>query len=240
MALQEKDFIEIEFTGRIKDTGEIFDSNIQADLDTAGLQKQEVKPFAFALGQGMFLKGIDEFLIGKEQGEYNIELSPEKAFGLRSSELVQLMPIKVFAQQKINPVPGAVFNFDGRMGKVLSASGGRVMIDFNHPMAGKTVIYDVKILRKIEDMNEKIGAFVNFLFRKDFNFEVKSNKIVLEVEKAMSKFAQMFEEKFKELFGLGLEIKEIAEQAEKIVEKAVSEKNLDKAKDISEEADPSE
>ena len=200
----------------------------------------KAKPFIFSLGQGMFLKGIDEFLIGKEQGEYNIELSPEKAFGLRSSELVQLMPIKVFAQQKINPVPGAVFNFDGRMGKVLSASGGRVMIDFNHPMAGKTVIYDVKILRKIEDMNEKIGAFVNFLFRKDFNFEVKSNKIVLEVEKAMSKFAQMFEEKFKELFGLGLEIKEIAEQAEKIVEKAVSEKNLDKAKDISEEADPSE
>ena len=45
--------------------------------------------------------------------------------------------MKIFIQQKINPIPGVMFNFDGRIAKVLTVSGGRVMIDFNNPIAGK-------------------------------------------------------------------------------------------------------
>ena len=122
MALQKKDFIEIEFTGRIKD-GEIFDSNIKEDLEKMN-SKLEAKPFIFCLGEGMFLKGIDDFLIGKDIGKYEVELTPEKAFGNRDSKLVQMMPMKVFIQHKINPVPGTVFNFDGRIAKILTVSGG--------------------------------------------------------------------------------------------------------------------
>ena len=118
MVLQKKDFIEIEFTGKVKD-GEIFDSNIKEDIQKAKLNL-EAKPFVFCLGEGMFLKGIDDFLIGKDIKKYEIELEPEKAFGKRDSKLVRTMPAKVFAQQKVNPFPGAVFNFDGRMAKVLT------------------------------------------------------------------------------------------------------------------------
>ena len=237
MVLAEKDFIEVEFTGRIKDTGAIFDSNIAKDLEEAGIQQKETKSFIFALGQGMFLQGIDEFLMGKEVGEYNIELSPEKAFGPRQENLVQLVPMNVFQKQKINPAPGAMFNFDGKIGKILSVSGGRVMIDFNNPIAGKTVVYDVKVLRKIEDLNEKIKSFINFLFRRDLAFEVKTDKVILEVEEAMAQFAGMFQEKFKDLFGLGLEIKKNAGEAKKVVEKAVGKEELEETEDISKEAD---
>ena len=219
MALKQKDFVEIEFTGRIKDTQEIFDSNIAKDLEAAGI-KQKAQPFIFSLGQGMFLQGIDKYLTGKEPGEYKIELEPEEAFGMRQSELVQLMPKKVFQDQKINPVPGAVFNFDGKMGKILSASGGRIMVDFNNPIAGKAVIYDVKVLRKIEDLNERIKYFINFLFRRDLDFKVKDKKIILEVEKPMTQFTQMFAEKFKEIFDLDLEV--IEKKEEKKPEKAPS------------------
>ena len=52
----------------------------------------------------MFLKGVDDFLIGKEIGKYTIELTPEKAFGNRESKLVQMIPMKVFQQHKINPI----------------------------------------------------------------------------------------------------------------------------------------
>jgi FKBP-type peptidyl-prolyl cis-trans isomerase 2 len=239
MILKKNDFIEIEFTGRIKGTGEIFDSNIENDLKETGLQKQESKPFIFALGQGMFLQGIDEFLVGKPEkaAEYKIDLSSDRAFGPRRSELVQLMPMRVFAKQNINPVPGAMFNFDGKIGKVLSVSGGRVMIDFNNPIAGKDVVYDVKLLRKIEDDNEKIKSFINFLFLRDLAFEITKEKIILEVEKAMSQFVQMFEEKFKELFGKGLEVKEIAEKATKEIEKEVGKENLAQVRDISNNSD---
>ena len=148
MVLKKKDFIEIEFTGKVKD-GEIFDSNIKKDLEESNLDVKP-KPFIFALGEGMFLKGVDDFLIGKENdvGKYEVELKPDKAFGPRNQEFIQIINSKVFREQKLNPAPGLMFNFDGRMAKVLSVSGGRVIVDFNNPIAGKTVIYNLNVLRK--------------------------------------------------------------------------------------------
>lgn len=210
MTLQKKDFIKIEFTGKVKD-GEIFDSNIKEDLKDANL-KTESKPFIFCLGEGMFLKGVEDFLIGKDIGEYEIELTSEKAFGKRDANLVQMMPIKIFAEQKVNPVPGAMFNFDGRIAKILTVSGGRVMVDFNNPIAGKDVVYKIKVLRKVEDKNEKIKAFIDFLFKRDLKFEVKDKKLIIEVEKQMKNFVEMFKDKFKDIFDLELEVREKVEE----------------------------
>lgn len=210
MKLQKNDFIEIDFTGRVKD-GDIFDSNIKEDIEKSKL-KLESKPFIFSLGQGMFLKGVDDFLIGKEIGEYDIELQPEEAFGKRDSKLVQIIPMKIFHQQKINPFPGAVFNFDGRIARIISVSGGRVMTDFNNPIAGKIVNYKIKIKRKIEDQKEKVESFINFLFKKDLNFEIKDKKLIISVDKQFAQFAPMFKDKFKEIFDLELEVKEIEDK----------------------------
>lgn len=211
MTLQKKDFIEIEFTAKTKD-GEIFDSNIKKDLDKLDSNKsKEAKPFVFCLGEGMFLKGVENFLIGKPSrlASYNIELSPENAFGNRDTKLIQRIPMKVFSEQKLKPVPGVMFNFDGRIAKILAVSGGRVIVDFNNPLAGKDVIYEVKVLRKIEDLNEKIKAFNDFLFKKDFKFNIVENKLSLEVDEPLVKFVEMFKDKFKEIFGLELEVKKI-------------------------------
>ncbi len=213
MTLQKKDFIELEFTGKVKG-GEIFDSNIKKDLEKLD-PNANPKPLIFSLGEGMFLQGIDDFLIGKDFGEYTVELTPEKAFGTRLPQLVQMVPMKIFASQKLNPYPGTVFNFDGRMAKVLSVSGGRVMVDFNHPLSGKNVIYTLNVMRKVEDLNERIKAFIEFLFRRDFNFSVSGNKVTIEAEKEYAKFIEMFREKFKDVLGMELEVKEIEKKEEK-------------------------
>jgi len=206
MTLKKKDFIEIKFTAKIKE-GDIFDSNIKEDLKRRDI-KTEPKPFIFSLGEGMFLKGVEDFLIGKDIGEYNIELSPEKAFGKRDANLVQMMSIKIFAEQNVNPIPGVMFNFDGRIGKVLTVTGGRVMVDFNNPIAGKDVEYKVRILRKVEDINEKTKALIDFLFKRDLKFEIKEKKLTIEVEKPMKQFIEMFKDKFKEILSLDLEVRE--------------------------------
>lgn len=208
MALNKKDFIEIEFTGRIKDTNEIFDSNIADDLKNSNL-KVEPKPFVLALGEGMFLKGVEDFLIGKDLGKHKIELDSNNAFGKRDSKLIHTIPMKVFAQQQIRPIPGVTLNFDGRIGKVLTVSGGRVMTDFNHPLAGKDVTYEINVLRKVENIDEKVKALNEFLFRKDFAFEIKDKKLSIKTEKGFTKFVELFKDKFKELFNLELEVQEI-------------------------------
>lgn len=235
--LQKKDFIEIEFVGKTLE-GDVFDTNVAEELKKINpdYSQEQIKPFVFALGEGMFLPGVDDFLVGKpeEKKSYKIELNPDTAFGTRQRALVQIMPTKIFHQHKQNPVPGMMFNFDGRMGKILSASGGRVTVDFNHPLAGKKVIYDVNVLRKIENTDEKVRSFLNFLFRRDLKFEIKEKTLVVEAEKQMLEFVKLFSEKFKEILDLNLEVKEIADsvkKAEKEMEKEiekVSDEELEK------------
>jgi len=221
MKLQKNDFIEIEFTAKLKDSNLPFDSNIPEELKkiNPNYSPEQAKPFTFSLGQDMFLKGIDDFLIDKQienfPAEFEIELSPENAFGKRNSKAVQLMPIKVFHQHNLNPIPGVPFNFDGRMGKVLSVSGGRVIVDFNSPLAGKDVIYKIKILEKIDNQNEKIKSFLEFLFKRDnIKFKIENKKLILELESQLKQFSEMFKDKFKEIFDLDLEVKEIQEKKE--------------------------
>jgi peptidylprolyl isomerase/FKBP-type peptidyl-prolyl cis-trans isomerase SlyD len=214
MTFAKNDFIEIEFTGRIKD-GEVFDSNIAEELKKLN-SSQPAKPFVFCLGQDMFLNGIEEFLIEKDVGSYEIALQPDKAFGPRNTSLVQMVPLKIFIEHKVNPVPGAVLTFDNKLGKVLTVSGGRVMVDFNNPLAGKEVVYNIKVTRKIEDIKEKVSALNEFLFRRDFKFEIKDKKLIIETDKQFKSFIELFKDKFKEMIGLDLEVKEIEPSKPKI------------------------
>lgn len=219
MTFKKNDFIEIEFSAKTKDGG-VFDSNKKEELEKLHIghnHKIEAKPFIFSLGQDMFLKGIDEFIIGREEkfpSEYKIELTPEKAFGKRNPDFVQLMPTKVFTDQKVNPVQGMAFNFDGRIGRVISVSGGRVRIDFNNPLAGKDVVYEIKILKKVEDLNEKVRALNDFLFGKNFEFEIKDKKLTLKAEKGMKNFIELFKDKYKEVLGLELKSEEVEKKKE--------------------------
>lgn len=214
MTLQKKDFIEIEFTGKLKEGG-VFDSNIKEDLEKINPNLKETpEPFVLCLGEGMFLKGVEDFLIGKEIGKYEIELSPENAFGQRNTQLVQRIPIRVFREQRLNPIPGFAFNFDGRIGKVLASSGGRVIVDFNNPIAGKDVVYTVKVLRKVDDLNEKAHALIHFLFRGHFDFEIKDKKIILEANEQLRQFLSLFKDKFKDMLDLELDFKEPTKKTE--------------------------
>lgn len=246
MALQKNDFLEIEFTGKVKGMDEIFDSNIPSELKKINpdFNPEQAKPFKFALGQKMFLEGIDNSLIGKEiksfPEELEIELTPENAFGKREARLIQMIPMKIFHEHKINPIPGAMFNFDNRAAKVLTVSGGRVMVDFNNPLSGKDVLYKIKILRKIDDKKEKIDSLNDFLFRKELPFEIKDKKIILKVDKGLKQFVEMFKDKYKELFDLELEVEETGSKkmdADEIKkEMPTSESMKDKVEEKIEEA----
>lgn len=214
MVLQKKDFIEIDFSAKIKD-GEVFDSTMKEDLEKLRHGHDhaiEAKPFVFSLGEGMFLKSIDEFLIGKEEGKsYDVELLPENAFGKRNPLFVQMIPLKVFREKQVNPVVGVTFNFDGKIGKVLSVSGGRIMVDFNHFLSGKTLQYKINVIRKIDSFDEKVQSLNEFFFRKSFKYEIQGEKLIIEVEKPLVSVFDLFKDKFKDILGLEVEIKEIEE-----------------------------
>jgi len=133
--IKENDFIEIEFTGRIANSNEVFDTNVLSEAKKAGLETKNIKPFNLSVGHKMLPPGFDEDLIGKElKKSYSVTLKPEKAFGKRNSSLVKMVPTKMFNEQKINPIRGMSLNLDGQLAKILSTSSGRTLVDFNNPL----------------------------------------------------------------------------------------------------------
>ena len=95
------------------------------------------------------------------------------------------------------------------------------MVDFNNPLAGKTVAYRINVKRKVTDIKEKINSMNEFLFKRSPEFEVDDKKITIKAEKNMKKIVEMFKDRFKDIFGLDLEVVEAekpvkeSEQAQK-------------------------
>jgi len=216
MAIKKNDFVEIEFTGNITNTDEIFDTNIKKDAEKAGLNIKDIKPFILSVGHKMLPSGFDKDLEGKETGKsYTLELKPEDAFGKRNPQMVRMIPTKLFHEQKIEPQRGMQLNLDGQLVKVLSSDRGRTLVDFNNPLAGKNVTYKYKINKLIIDEKEKIDALQEFLFRKKFEFDKKDKTVTFKITKDLEPFVKMFAPKFEEILGLKIESKIIEAKEEK-------------------------
>ena len=200
------DFVEIKFTGLAE--GKIFDSNIPEDLKQLN-DKATPEKTIIIIGQKMVVKGLDEYLEGKELNkEYNISIKPKDAFGPRRTEFVRIMPIKVFHEQKIQPIQGASFIFDNQLAKVIAVSGARVTTDFNNPLAGKNISYKFTISRVVSDLKERAEAVCKLVFRFVPEIEIENDSITIKGPKILENFIKQSQAKFKEFLGKEVSFKE--------------------------------
>lgn len=163
MAIKEGDFVRLEFTGKVKETDDVFDTTSQEVAEEAGIfvENKEYGAIPIVVGGNHLLKAIDDAVIGLEAGEStHVSVDPENGFGKRDSNLIQLIPMKEFKKQGMNPAPGMKITSDNATGKVLTVSGGRVKVDFNHDLAGKNLEYDVSVSEIIEDDEEKVKSMI--------------------------------------------------------------------------------
>lgn len=219
------DFIEIEFIG--KSNGEVFDTTDKEEAKKIGIEA-DVKPMIISVGNQMMIKGLDDELVGKEVGkEYFAHLLPEKAFGKRDPKLLKIMPIKIFHEKKIEPMPGMSFQLDYNIVRIASVSGGRVTVDFNNPLAGKEVDYEYKIIRKVTDDKEKVNALQDFFFRQRFDFELKDKSVIFKKQE-IKPFIEMFKQKFKDITGLEFSVEENKKEVKKEEKKQEDKENSPK------------
>ncbi len=208
MKVQKGDVIRLHYTGKVKEIGEIFDTTFEDVAKEAGIYSEKgiYGPVPIAVGAGHVLKGLDEQLEGLEVGErYEIIIPPEKGFGKRDPKLIKTFTLGQFRRQGIYPFPGMPVEIEtesGRKlkGKVLTVSGGRVRVDFNHPYAGKHLVYEVEIVEKIEDPIEKVKALIELRMPM-----VDTEKVIIEVgEKDVTvDFGQLLNEIDKNTLVLG-------------------------------------
>lgn len=136
---------------RVTETSRIAISFELALMDGEIIEMADSKdPMIFTIGDGNLLPNIEELLIGLELGtQGKFTLSPERAFGLKQSENVQTMKVSDFPSS-IELQEGLVIGFqtptgDEIPGTVLTINDDKVELDFNHPLAGATLLFTAKI-----------------------------------------------------------------------------------------------
>lgn len=202
------DFVEIEYTGQLTD-GTVFDTTSEkiAKQNNLYSSKQKYRPALVCVGERQLLPGLDAQIVDKELGkEYTVTLTPERAFGKRDIQKIKIIPMDMFRQHKVQPHPGLQVDVDGEIGLVTRVSGGRVMVNFNHPLAGKEVVYNYKILRKVTDQKEKVSAFLSALLRlpaEAMKIEVKDNAAVVTMPGELpAQISSILGQKLMQLTGL--------------------------------------
>lgn len=181
-----RDFVEIDYTGKLAD-GTVFDTTSEkvAKEHHFHAQNHKYQPAVICVGERQLLPGLDVQLVDKELGkEYSVTLLPEQAFGKRDIKQVKIIPMNMFLQHNVQPQPGLQVDVDGERGIITRVSGGRVMVNFNHPLAGKEVLYTYKILRKVTDQKEKVTAFLSAVLRlptEAMKIEVKDDAATVTV-----------------------------------------------------------
>ncbi|HDJ96456.1 MAG TPA: peptidylprolyl isomerase [Candidatus Aenigmarchaeota archaeon] len=181
------DVVLVDYTARVKETGRVFDTTYEEVAKKEGIfnPRFKYKPIPIILGSKTILPGVEEKILEMNVGEKKkFVLPPEKAFGKRYETLVKLVPLSEFKKQDIEPYPGMIVTMNNIKGRVISVSGGRVKIDFNHPLAGKEIEYELEIKKKIVKKVEKVKAIVEYLLGvEDVNIDVNNCEVIITFEK---------------------------------------------------------
>jgi len=147
-------------------------------------------PAVVVVGEGHVLPGLDKTLEDSKVGEEKkVHLAAIDAFGDRSFKFIQLVPLRDFKKQNINPYPGMVFEVEGRPARIQSVSGGRVRVDFNHPLAGKECDYELKIEAEAKTEDDRIKFLLERSFKDAPTYKVSGTKdkkkIVVDIPDAI-------------------------------------------------------
>ncbi len=164
MSLRKGDFVVVDYVGKVKESGEVFDTTSEETARKEHLYKEGdiYESKLVVVGENWVIKALDEALTSMEIGKPSVvEISPDKAFGDRDPEKVRRVPLKQLLAKEITPTLGARIEYGGKTATVRTVGAGRVLLDFNPALAGKTLIYNITVREKLETTEEKIAALIH-------------------------------------------------------------------------------
>jgi len=148
MKVEAGDSVKFHYVGRFEN-GEVFDTSYEDVAKENGIyvEEREYAPLEVTIGAGEIIPGLDEAMIGMEPGEKKkVIVPPEKAYGQPNPELVIDVPAEEFKKAGLEPEEGLYVMTDSGMAKIVAVEGDTVKLDFNHPLAGKTLVFEIEIV----------------------------------------------------------------------------------------------
>lgn len=164
MAIKNGDFILTNLTCKVKESGDVVETTLEKIARESGLHKEGAtyEPMFIVVGEASVPKGLDESFAGIEVGQAaTFEVPPEKGYGPRDPSKMRLVPLRRFRAESITPLPGMTVHLDGKSAIIRAVGAGRVQLDYNHQLSGKTLIYDVKVEKVLESFEEKVRAILH-------------------------------------------------------------------------------
>lgn len=189
MTFNKGSLILIDYVAKVKDTNEIFDTTLEEEAKKHSIHESDVKyqPKLVSIGEVSYpvLKGLDEALAKTSTGEkLTVEVTPDKGFGERDSTKVRMIPIRKLGEDAEKVSVGDTIEIDNKRGIIRFIGSGRVQIDYNHRYAGKTIIYDVNVIKSLESEKEKIdGILKNRLpvENSKIDFTIKEKEVNIQI-----------------------------------------------------------
>ena len=164
MPLKKGDFILLNYTAKIKETGETFDTTNEETAKKEKIHKEAeiYEPKLIVIGERWILKQLDDTLPALQLDKpKTIEIPPDKAFGPRDPQKLKMIPLKRLRDKSITPQIGMRIEYDQKPATIRTIGAGRVTLDFNPPLAGKTLVYEIAATKKLTTPQEKISALIH-------------------------------------------------------------------------------
>lgn len=201
MSFKDNDFVKIEMD--LYANGKLVQTTDEKKGKKEGIKSENFKPQTLILGKGFVLQALDEDVKkAKNEEKRSLSLSAKEAYGPKKKDLIKTFPKKVFDEQGIKAVPGVTYDFNGMYGTVKSSSGGRAMVDFNNPLAGRDIEIEYKVIGKVEDIKEKLSVIFESVLRIPSNmYKIdvkKDNKLTLAVPEQLAPMKEQLIKSFEE------------------------------------------
>ena len=163
MTFNKGSLILVDYTAKVKDTNEVFETTIEEEAKKHSLHDPNIKyqPKLVSIGESWVIKGLDEALANSKVGDKStVEVTPDKGFGERDKGKVRMIPLRKLGDDAEKVSVGDTIEIDQKKGIIRYIGSGRVQVDYNHRFAGKTILYDVNVLKSLETDEDKIKGIL--------------------------------------------------------------------------------
>jgi peptidylprolyl isomerase len=153
----------VDYTAKVKDTNEVFETTVAEEAKKHSLFQENLKyqPKLVSVGESWVIKGLDDALANTKPGDkLTVDVTPDKGFGERDPSKVRMIPLRKLGEDAEKVSVGDTIEVDQRTGVIRFVGSGRVQVDFNHRFAGKTIVYDVNVVKSLESNEDKVAAIL--------------------------------------------------------------------------------
>jgi FKBP-type peptidyl-prolyl cis-trans isomerase 2 len=217
--VKEGSLIYVDYVAKTKNDGMIFDLTIEevARAENLYSEKDRYEPILVAVGSNWLLEAIEEELIGMKIDESKtISVPPEQGAGKRDPSLVKKMAKIRLEKLGVRIQKGERVTVGNEQGVITQVLGRTAILDFNPPLAGKTLVFDVTVKGIVSEPNDKIMAVLKRRLPgvppDRYSVAVKGKTITIEFPKE-SRYIQDFQ--YAEI-GVAMDALKVISTAEKV------------------------